>query len=304
MQHIRWLALLCLAAPASAQGTDSLFVGVLRADGIAVPYAAYSAGQWSWLPWDSIPLAIQRRSGEPWYLVRPDQPPLTIRGGSIIRFTGGDAMYEEWGLVTDYSPREIADGSFPINRVGAILSRPHPAVAFARVDLDTPTAERHLAFLRTHFEEAETRALRADAAGEEDGRGRLGHPLSAEARGRATLSLSQLHRSAGAVGEGHLSFVVLRRVYSVPAEGGVTCEAISELGAWVRERNGDLFLIHEALTLDNCTEMQLSIATPYAAIAIGERIFVLAELSAYEGSSHAVLTLEEGQLIDVLPARW
>lgn len=301
---IRWLALMCLASPAAAQGTDSLFVGVLRADGIAVPYAMYSAGEWTWLPWDSVPAAIHRRSGEPWHLVRPDQPQLAIRGGSVIRFTGGDAMYEEWGLVTDFGPREVADGSFPIDRVGAILSRTESAVAFARVDLDSAVAERHLSFLRPHFENAETRALRADAADDEAGRGRLGHPRAPDARGRARLSLVQLHRSAGPVGDGHLSYAVLRRVYPVPSDGGVACDAITELGAWVSERDGELSLIEDALTLDSCTEMQLSIATPYVALVLGERTFVLAEYSAYEGSSHAVLALEEGQLIDTLPARW
>lgn len=305
MTHlIRALALLLLSTPAVAQDTDTLFAGVLRADGIAVPYAAYAQGEWSWLPWDSVPSAFHRRSDEQWYLIRPDQPPLTIRGGSVVRFTGGDAMYEEWGMVTDYGSREVDDEAFPVDRVGAILSRPDSAVGFAPVDLESSLAERHLSLLRLRFDDAEARALQADSADDEAERGRLGHPRTRAERGGATLRLVQLQRSAGPVGEGHLTYAVLRRVYPVPTEGGVTCEAISELGAWVIERDNGLSLIKDALTLDNCTEMQLSVATPYAAIFPEGRTFVLAENSAYEGSSHAVLALEEGRLIDALPPRW
>ena len=76
------LALLQLASPAAAQSADSVLVGVLRTDGIVVPYTVYAEGRWAWLPWDSIPLTIRRRDDEPWYLVRAERPPLRLGGGS------------------------------------------------------------------------------------------------------------------------------------------------------------------------------------------------------------------------------
>ena len=302
--RIGWAALLWLASPAAGQQPDTLLVGVLRADGIAVPYAAYAEGRWTWLPWDSIPTAVQRRSGEPWYLIRPDQPPLAIRGGSVVRFTGGDTMYEEWGVVTDHAPRKPADGLYPIARLGAVLSRPGPAVAFLPVEPGSPEAERHLELLRARFDGAEAQALTSEAPEAGADRGRLGHPGSLEIRRRATLRLTTLYRSADPVGEGYLTYAVLRRVYPVPAGGEVSCEAISELGAWVHEREGELSLIEDALTLDNCTEMQLSAAHPHAAVLLDGRTFLLIEHSAYEGSEHAVLLLDGGVLSEALPPRW
>lgn len=298
------LALVLVASPAAAQNADTVYVGVLRADGIAVPYAAYADGRWSWLPRGEIPLAIDRRSGEPWFLVRPHRPPTRVRGGSIVRFTGGDTMYEEWGVVTDYVPRELGDGMFPAGRVGVILSQPLAAVAFAPVERSSSLAERHLAFLRPHFDRAEAGALAREELEDRDRRIRLGHPTSADARRGETLRLLELRRSTDTVGKGYLSYAVIRRVYPAAPAANAACEAISEYGAWVDERNGDLSVVDDALTLERCTEMQLSVAQPHAALVLGERTFVLAEYSEYEGTRHAILEFDQGQLVAALPGRW
>jgi hypothetical protein len=71
----------------------SLIVGLLRSDGIVLPFAAYGDGNWTRLDRDSIPRSIIQYDNNWYHAVSEDSfQPLTA--GSIVRFVLGDEMYE------------------------------------------------------------------------------------------------------------------------------------------------------------------------------------------------------------------
>lgn len=72
-------------AQPSAQASEGLVVGLLRADGIALPFARYSDGTWPRLPYHSIPAAFDAGS---WLLL-----PSRAAGGRVQRLVSGSLVY-------------------------------------------------------------------------------------------------------------------------------------------------------------------------------------------------------------------
>ncbi len=292
-------ALLALAgAPAGAQTRDTLVAGILRADGIALPFAAYARGRWSRIPFSAVPLSIERYRGA-WYHPRPGAPPLRLATGSVVRFISGDDFYEEWGVVTDYAPRRAARPGFPVERAGVVLSQPHPAVLFHALPAGSREARRMVAALRASFDALEAREM--DTAAGQGDRTRTGHPLARSRRTAFPLRARTVYRSAAPRAGARLYHVALRRAYPAPRGAAVPCEALSDLEAWVAERQGRLEVLEAELRLGSCTEMHLRALEPFAAVTLGTRTFILAETFGYESSERTVLELGGGRITPALP---
>lgn len=293
---------LLAAAPLGSQAAGPLLVGVLRADGVAVPYAAYERGRWSRLPWDSVPDAVALHDG-PWYQVRAHAPDRRLRGGSVVRFTGpGDLNYEAWGVITDFAPRRLPDPQrFPVARAGAVLSRPHPAVAFEPLPPGAPEGRRLFGLLAPEFERREAQQLAGGDPGVAPDRARLGHPRARSARAGAPLRLVRAYRTEAPVNGRGLFYAVLRRTYPPFVRGNTYYGPRTVLGAWVGEERGRLRLFGAALQLDTESEMQVSVAEPFVALAFGGRAYVLAEFSGYESTERTVLEVGPAGAARVLP---
>lgn len=302
--RLNWLAVLALLASseAVAQRPDPLMVGVLRADGIAVPFATYAGGQWTRMPWDSVPDDVRRHEG-PWYLVRARGPHRVLRRGSVVRFVGSDDWYEPWGVVTDFAPRRVSANSFPADRVGVVLSRPHEAVAFGEVGVDAPEARRLLALLRPEFARREAGQLaRETRAGPTPDRSPTGHPRAAATRSRSPVRVAGVERTEARVNGRRLFLAVLHREYPAFQKENTVYRPSSVLSAWVAEdAGGRLRLLGATLQLDGGSGMQVSVPQPFAALRLGGRLYVLAEFGGYEMTERAVLQVGEADISSVLP---
>lgn len=263
----------------SAGGPESLFVGVLRADGAIVPYASYAGGEWKRLPGDAAPdgIALAHRR---WYYVRSDGL-APLQAGSIVRFTGSHTWYEGWGVLTDFPARLVDQSSFPIPRLGAVVSQPISAVAFQATTDDGPEI---LTVLRSEFERQEEEQLRSTPS--------FGHPQTPAARRLRPIRREAIYRTVAELGGGQVYYVILRREYSPVTKGGGTLyRPMSVLSAWLFKDAGRFNVASASLQLDSGSEMQISTAQPFAALRLDNHEYVLAEFGQYEASDRTVLEL-------------
>lgn len=160
-----------------AQETESLRVGLLRSDGIAVPFARYSASGWTRLPFDSIPSELRDSLG-PWHLVTAEGEMQVLSAGSLLYFdpSSSETWYEAWGQVTEFAPRSFSDG-FPMRRVGALLSRRVPATPLRLLDSVSVEWAQTRTLVRSRFDALEEEEI-ARARLADDQRFPSGHPLS------------------------------------------------------------------------------------------------------------------------------
>ena len=292
---------LCIApAQLSAQSPQGLLLGLLRVDGIALPFARYSEGAWSRLPFDSIPAAFDVIA-ESWYLLpsrSPAQPMQRLVSGPLVYFdpSNSDSWYEAWGQVTDYAPRSISSG-YPAARVGVLLSDSVSATPMRRIEV-APLQQRIVRLLRPAFRRLEpletARALR-----EHSGVLPTRHPTSDTDRAKTAIQVRQLWRSEGTASGARVLYVVAEKRY--PVEGrDFECDAVSLLHGWIVEREERLELITPELILSNGTEMEDRTAEPFALLTIGERDFLIVEWSLYEGTERDVLELSASGVASVL----
>lgn len=286
--------------PAGAQNpADSLIVGVLRTDGIVVPYAVYAEEGWSRIDHDSIPLSIIRRD-EPWVHVAADGTTMLLQPGSLIRFTSGDSWYESWGQVTDYCPRTIPFG-YPVDRFGAVLSEGREIHPMVRHDSDSvPVAVA--ALIRERFEALEGEEVRRLSGDTLTGLLQFGTPIAADRR-QGEVEVEVLFSGGPIDSGGRLHyFAATRRYPSVPHPDPryVPYRPFTRLNGWILARDGKLALIEHDLFVTCCAGMEVTRYQPFALLLLEGRTFVMAELGGWEGSLRTIFELDGSRLVKVL----
>jgi hypothetical protein len=109
------------------------------------------------------------------------------------------------------------------------------------------------------------------------------------------------YRTEAPVNGRGLFYAVLRREYPRLVKANTAYQPVSVLGAWVSQEEGQLRLLDATLQLDSGSGMGISVAEPFAALALDGRVYVLAEYGQYEGSERTVLELRRTGAARVLP---
>jgi hypothetical protein len=132
---------------ARAQQSDSTLVAIVRADGVALPFARFDGRRWS--PYPEPAEARARRFPQRFELpavwavhYANGSAKRTVRGGSSVVFNDeSETWYEEWGQITD-APSRIGRDSYPLERAGLGVSGDAlraPAITFAEASARSPT---------------------------------------------------------------------------------------------------------------------------------------------------------------------
>jgi hypothetical protein len=272
------------SAGVPAQVSHPLTVGLLRSDGVVLPFAHWGGLQWATLPREELPspaLHIDR-----WYLSTSGGGFRALKAGSIVRFVEGDTFYEEWGQLTDFAPRHFEVRSFPRPRIGIVLSRPERVVHLQPVGRGDPAARRVTALVRAELDRQDSATTK---------RFMSGNTLSAAERVRLPMRIVTLEASAARVRGERIYFYVVERQYPGCESGALEGLAL--------EIKGTVRLVSPRFQLGDCEGKGRTTLRLDGILVLAGGVFLIGETSEWEGSTRVLLELTASRVREVVPLR-
>ena len=299
-KSIAGVAILLALVGASDAPRAAFAVGVLRRDGVVIPFAAFDGKRWGrhWpLPSAdlTVPINLQSvpkrwwgptRALDTWQAWTSDAP-------QTLRVTQPDWVnvhcVRQVGLQTGYrvaapTPPRTEQ---PYPKDGLVVSPPQPV---ERIELVSPTAPEVRTFA-TELREAFNKA-------ERDVQANHGHPVSQ--RGREGIDPTV---------EAVYAFGDTSRVYYMEAIrpyrklGGYECEAMAFGTGWFVRENGRVRALTMAIDLLRCDRSGASYMLPLGVMRIDGRLFWLAQFSGWDHERFAVLEIKP-KAVEVAANTW
>jgi hypothetical protein len=268
-----------LVRPIAAQTTEPVTIGLLRSDGLAIPFAHWDSTGWTTLPTDSIPWLAHHIKR--WYL--GGSGARRLAGGSLVKPLDG---YDGWAQVTDFSPRRIDDVGYPISRVGMVLTRPARVIRLQPAEKKHALTTRLTSMIRAEFDRRDSATVR---------RSMTGNNLSAGERTRLPMRFAKLELSRERVNETRIYFFVAERDYP-------GCET-GALEGFAVEKDGDLRLVGPRFDLGDCDGKGRTRLTIYGLLPQREGVFLVGEESQWEAVTRVILELKSDAIRRVVPQR-
>jgi hypothetical protein len=215
-----------LAAPAAAVLADDvrLSLGVLRRDGVLIPFASYDRGKWS-VEWPgnprglSLPISLGTVPRKWW----GPQPPSTtwramLPGGSVELTLRAPLEFRvfcstRFGVTTSYRGGEWEIDAPTVPKDAIAIAGDAEWLAIDRVDVSSPAAEQVRTAIAEEFEKQEKIASESFA--------RWKHPIPAAERKKIPIRLETYYRSEQQRGDSAwtASYIEAVREFPAGAEG-------------------------------------------------------------------------------------
>jgi hypothetical protein len=293
------LASLLSVRPGIAQTPEPpLVVGLLRADGVALPVGVYIDSSWHRI---RQPSDLARYDLRSWHYY--------VSGGRSGRSNipnpdsvAGDFYdpFDMWGQATDFSPWQFDDHVRPIRRIGVLTNRPVAASAFEEAEPDSSL----LAFVLSDYErlekaEVEVRRKSADGTRTWDE-----IPVDDNARhATAPMENGSAHRIR--VDDNRsIHMVRLHKLYA--GSPGTRCGlAMTTYEGWVLVENNRRVIIHSVVMFGGCDEGTFFSHIPYGLVRLGDSSFAIGEDLGYEWTCYQVfeVSFTGKPVVPLLPRR-
>jgi hypothetical protein len=286
------LAACALALAFGGAGKPHFTLGILRADGLLVPFASYDGG-WS-VPWPTslrnltLPISLRDVQDKWWGAAGPEAPwtavlrggekrPLALAGLRQVRIFCTPRV----GVQTNYAgsppapddPTVVKDGVAVAGDVTVL-----PVESVPRASPDWTSMARRIA---NKFDEAER-----DAA---NGFTSWKHPYSADERRSYPIQLEAFYRSNEQTRRGawRASYVEAVRTFPVrPEDKG--CGLITYAFGWVLEQAGKEPRVELRARVTYCDRDQVSFVQPFGRFALGNDVYWVYQLSSWRDEAYIV----------------
>ena len=256
-----------------AQGRRAFSLGVLRRDGILIPFAAFTGRAWE-VPWPgadtSVPLPISladvpRRWWGPvgpdaaWQAWLPDgtkQPLKLQKPVHVPIFCGGHLA-----IATDYHGQPSAEREPTVPKDAIATAGEVALLPITHVSVNAPDATRLIAAITEQFNEEETLAAEHFSQWE--------HPFSSASRARLPIVLEAFYRATdvGPGGDFRTSYIEAVRKY--PArESDQGCGLVTFVRGWVTEFRDRKPRINIGARVTFCDRADVSFMHPFGRVRI------------------------------------
>jgi hypothetical protein len=284
-------AALWAADPASGVFT----VGVLRRDGVIIPFAAFDGKRWS-SPWPppafdlTVPVGLRGVPSRWW---GPAKQPLETWQALIAPSTHETrtlkVVQPDWveahcqrqiGLRTDYVPAipPPPPRTRPYPKDGVAVSPPQAIESIEIVAPIGPEAQALTPALVDAFNRAE-RVVE----------NRYGHPINRRAREGVVPTLEAVY----AIGDDpRVYYVEALRPYRELGQFIGECRSMAFGTGWFVREGGQVRSLLTVVDLLNCDRAGASYMLPLGAVRIGARLFWLAQFSGWDHERFAVLEIK------------
>jgi hypothetical protein len=270
-------------------------VGVLRRDGIIVPFAAFDGKRWS-APWPppaidlTVPIGLRAVPSKWWgpgktaletwqaLLVPSADAPRTV---NVVQTDWVEAHCQrQIGLRTDYRPAAVVPSrtTQPYPKDGLAVSPPHAIEPIAILPPAGPDALRIAPALLEAFNRAE-RVV-------ED---RFGHTVKRHAREGVAPTVEALYAFGD---QPRIYYVEATRPYRQLGQPADACMQLAFGTGWFVQEGGQVRSLLTVVDLLNCDRGGASYMLPLGVVKIGSRLFWLAQFSGYDHERFAVLEIK------------
>jgi hypothetical protein len=293
-----FVAALCAAdAPRAAFG-----VGILRRDGIIIPFAAFDGRKWS-ANWPkptgelTVPISVSSIPSKWW----GPTPPLdawqvtTATGASLVHVLQPDWMdihcARQIGLRTDYRPPTLPPppSTQPYPKDGLAIAPPHDV---NRIDIVPNTGDEARALteeMHRAFNEAERKT-----------EGRHGHPVERRAREGVQPDFEAIYAWGQTP---RIYYVEASRSYRTFGQYVGECAGVGFGTGWFLRDSSGVRTVTMVVDVLNCDRDYASYMLPLGVLRLNDRTFWLAQFSGYDHERYVVLENKE-KSVDVVINSW
>ncbi len=289
-------------APADVPSAAGSFaLGVLRRDGIVIPFATFDGRRWrhDWPPPREsveVPAALRDVPGRWWGPLGPMETWQAWIGAAApraLRVRQPDWFaahcYQQVGLRTDYWPSERPPGSDaqPYPKDGLAVSPPRPV---ARIDI-VPAGDLAVTpEIRAAFNQAEHDAFDRGAEG------RLLFGGSRVFGGRARRDPQPITvEAAYAVGEpgaGRTYYLELSRQYRADTTSEPSCAVAFGAGFFARSSAGTYRALSVDAAVVGCNRNDIHYMLPLGAVHVGGRLFWVGQWAGWDYEEYNVFEIK------------
>jgi hypothetical protein len=286
------LLLACGAAPGAVPGGEAFGVGVLRRDGIIVPFAAFDGKRWidNWPLPDAepdVPISLRNVPPKWWGPTRPlERWQAWVPGGpQSLRVVQPDWVNvhctRQIGLRTDYQPPFAAPprDMQPYPKDGLAVSPPQTVDPIAVVSPTSDEARALTPFVLDAFNAAERKV--------ED---RYGHPLTRRAREGRVPDIEAVYAIGDHPG---VYYVEASRVYRRLGQSADTCEAVAFGTGWFTRDGDQVRSLDTVVDLLPCNRAGASYMLPLGAMRVNGKQFWLAQFSGWDRERFVVIEIKQ-----------
>jgi len=287
---------------AAADVPDRPFaVGVLRRDGIVVPFAAFDGRRWS-SPWPkpalelTVPIDVRSVPSNWWGPTGPldsweawpgasERQPIHVSQPDWI-----DAhCLRQIGLRTDYRASEFPPPprERPYPKDGLAVSPPQPIERIESVPPTSGEATAMSAVLQDAFNDAERQTAR-----------KFNHPIKTAVRERITPTIEAMYAHGG---DPRVYYVESLREYRTAGTHECTLAAFGT-GWFVRE-NGTYRALSMVVDALNCDRLGASYMMPLGVARLGTRVFWLVQFSGWDHERYVVIE-PKARAVDAVLSVW
>jgi hypothetical protein len=272
----------------AARAAEPAFAaGILRRDGVIIPFAVYDGKSWSnhW-PKPALDLTVPTDIGSvpsrwwgdagpqtTWQVWTGAGEPRTVK---VVQPDWVDVQcMRQIGLQTDYRPEQMPPPPTeqPYPKDGLAIAPPRAIERVTVVPPGGPEANSMLAELKDAFNKAERQPA-----------GKFNHPVRREAREAKDPAIEALYSHGS---EPRVYYVEASREYQ--ALGFRSCESVSFGTGWFVREQGKFRPLAMAVDVLNCDRQGASYMLPLGVVRSGTRVFWLVQFSGWDRERYAVV---------------
>ena len=289
-------ALLAAApTPVATDGQSRFSIGVLRRDGILIPFAAYERGHWS-APWPAqprglpLPISIDSVPRKWWGPQDPSAPwRAALPGGNVALTLRTPIQFPVFcqkriGLTTDYRGADWEIGAPTIPKDGMAIAGNTEVLPIEQVDPASADGDRLSAGMTADFNKQETAASHAFIHWK--------HPVPDADRRKLPITIETYYRSTQERNGTRwtASYVEAVRSYP-PGPGDESCGLVTYVSGWVLEVAGrkPRYFLQGRVTY--CDRAGISFIQPLGRLHLGSEWYWVMQFSRWNGELYLVSRL-------------
>jgi hypothetical protein len=281
---------LLAAAPRGEDSGPRFALGVLRRDGVLLPFASY-AGSWSidW-PYDAvdIPISIDSVPGKWWGAPGPDAgwtawlPENTQRPLKLQKLRSLTVFCDRrLGVQTDYMGASFDLREPTVPKDGLAIAGDAALLPVTTVPVNSPDARALVTTITDAFNDEERLASRRFTHWK--------HPYDDAQRKKFPIDIEAFYRAHETTsrGEWDTTFVEAVRTFP-PGENDEGCGLITYAHGWVRQQAGKQPDIDLGARVTYCDREGVSFMQPFGRMRIKDDIYWIYQLSSWRDEAYAV----------------
>jgi hypothetical protein len=302
-------AVAALGANAFDQGTTAdaqprITLGVLRRDGLMLPFASYD-GDWS-VPWPepshtaALPIGVEDIPKKWWGAAGPDAPwtAWLLGGASRPLKPIAPVMVPVFCntrllLRTDYRGGPFDRREPTVPKDGLAIAGQATLLPIEIVPADSPDAREMARTLTDQFNKEESSAARRFT--------RWKHPVPENARRQIPIEIEAFYRAPETTKRGTWTTMYVEAVRKFPPgpkdEG---CGLITYARAWVYERQGEKPRIDLGARVTYCDRADVSFMLPFGRLHLNDETYWVYQTSSWRDELYTVTRIEPKEVRPVV----